>query len=164
MTRRKSLALIALFAGIALAVMTLKTEAAGNNPFIGTFVMNAAKSTADPGPLPQSAKVTTEDAGNGMMKTNAEMVMPDGTTTKTEATYAYDGKAYPMTGNPNVDTVAVTQPDPNTLEITEKKADEVVANLIVKATADGKAFSTTVTGTDPEGKPFKNTGVYERQD
>jgi hypothetical protein len=163
MTRRKTFALIALLFGTALAVTAIRAEAAGTDPFVGTFVMNVAKSTADPGPLPKSAKVTTADLGQGKLKTNTETVLQDGTTTRTEATYAYDGKDYPVTGNPNVETVAITRTDANTLEVTQKKGGKVVSTLTVKAAADGKTINTSFNGTNAEGKPVKGAGVYERQ-
>jgi len=163
MTRRKSIALIAVLVAAGLAAASIKAQAAGADPFIGTFVMNAAKSTSDPGPLPKSAKVTTVDLGQGKLKTNSETVLQDGSTMKTESTYAYDGKDYPVTGNPNVETVAIKRTDANTLEVTEKKAGNVVATLTVKASADGKTINTAFNGTNAEGKPMKGAGVYERQ-
>lgn len=163
MTRRNAFALIALLFGTALAAVAVRAEAAGANPFVGTYIMNAAKSTAEPGPLPKSAKVTTEDLGDGKIKTSSETVLEDGTTMATEATYAYDGKDYPLTGNPNVETVAVTRVDENTLEVTEKKGGAVVATLTVKASDDGKAINTAFSGTGPDGNQTTSTAVYERQ-
>jgi hypothetical protein len=163
MTRRKTFALIAIALGTALAAASFRAEAAGTNPFAGTFAMNVAKSTADPGPLPKSAKVTTEELADGKIKTSTESVLQDGTVTKTESTYAYDGKDYPVAGSPNADTVAIKRVDANTLEITQKKGGNVIGSLTVKASADGKTITTAFSGTDPEGKPVKGTSVYERQ-
>jgi hypothetical protein len=163
MTRHRYLAALAVFLGVALAAMSIKIAAAAGDPFVGTFVMNAAKSKADPGPLPQSATVKTEALAGGQFKTTVDGVLADGTKEHWEATYARDGKDYPSTGNPNFDTVAITLADPNTINVTEKKAGKVVATIVGKASADGKTISSSVSGTNPEGQPVSSTIVSDRQ-
>jgi hypothetical protein len=73
---------------------------------IGTWKLNVAKSKFSPGPPPQSATVTYEESGRGVKRTG-EAVSADGTKTSFEYTAQYDGKDYPITGNPNADTVAL---------------------------------------------------------
>lgn len=162
MTRNTFFALMTMVIGVSLAALSSQAIAAGD-PFIGTFAMDAAKSTADPGPLPTSSTLTTEDAGEGKVKTTGDTELADGTTMHWEVTYLRDGTPAPMTGNPNVDTVSAKQVDPNTLEISEMKEGKVVNSLTVKVSADGTTMTSTITGTTPEGQPFKNVVLSERQ-
>jgi hypothetical protein len=148
--------------GFGFAVLNGQATAAGD-PFIGTFAMNAAKSTADPGPLPKSSTLKTEDAGQGKVKTTGDGVLADGTTQHWEVTYLRDGTPAPMSGNPNVDTVSVKQIDPNTLQVSEMKGGNVVNSLKVQVSADGATMTSTITGKTPDGKPFKNVIVSEKQ-
>ncbi len=163
MTRHRYLAVLAVFFGVALAATSITLAAAAGDPFLGTFAMNAAKSKADPGPLAQSTSVKTEDVGGGKIKTTVDAVAADGTKEHWEATYIRDGKDYAATGNPNFDTVAVTLSDPNTINVTEKKAGKVVATIVGKLSADGKTITSTVDGTNAQGQPVTSTIVSDRQ-
>lgn len=162
MTSRTFRTLLAMFFGLGLAAVSGQATAAGD-PFIGTFAMNATKSTADPGPLPQSSTLTTEDAGEGKVKTTGDVVLADGTTQHWEVTYLRDGTPAPMSGNPNVDTVSVKQIDPNTIEVSEMKDGASVNALTVQVSADGATMTSTVSGKMPDGKDFKNVIVSEKQ-
>lgn len=163
MTRHRHLLVLSALLGVALAAASITIAAAAGDPFVGKFVMNADKSKADPGPLPQSATVTTEDLGDGQFKTTVDGILPDGTKEHWEATYARDGKDYPSIGNPNFNTVAITLADPNTINVTEKKDGNVVVTIVGKASADGKTITSSVSGTDPEGQPVSSTIVSDRQ-
>ncbi len=162
MTRQTYFALFGMLIGLGLAALSGQASAAGD-PFIGTFAMNAAKSTADPGPLPQSSTLKTEDAGQGKVKTTGDMVLADGTAQHWEVTYLRDGTPAAMSGNPNIDTVSVKQIDPNTIEVSEMKGGKVVTSLTVKVSANGSTMTSTITGSTPEGKPFKNVVVSDKQ-
>lgn len=163
MTRHRYLAVLAIFFGVALAATGITLAIAAGDPFVGTFVMNATKSKADPGPLAQSATVKTEDLGNGEFKTTVDSLLADGTKEHWEATYARDGKDYPSTGNPNFDTVAVALSDASTINVTQKKGGKVVATIVGKVSADGTTITSNVSGTNPEGQPVSSTIVSERQ-
>ena len=66
---------------------------------VGTWKLNVAKSKFHPGPPPQSATMTFEASGTGI-KRIGEAINADGTKTSFEYTAEYDGKDYPVTGNP----------------------------------------------------------------
>jgi hypothetical protein len=163
MKRLRHLTVLAFAVGIALAMTSSNVAVAAGDAFVGVFVMNAAKSKADPGPLPQSSKVSTEALESGKFKTSLDGVAADGTSEHWEATYARDGKDYPVTGNPNVDMIAVTLSDPNTIVVTQKKDGKVVSTITGKVSADGKTITSSVSGTNAEGQPVSSTIVSDRQ-
>jgi hypothetical protein len=74
-----------------------------------------------------------------------------------------DGKDYPVTGDPNSDTRSVKKVDDHTLQLTAKKGGKVTLSGQIVVSADGKTRTVTTSGTDPEGKKFKNISVYDRQ-
>jgi hypothetical protein len=48
------------------------------------------------------------------------------------------------------------------VEVTVKKNGKVIVTARSEVSADGKTRTSTVTGTNPKGKKFRNTPVYDR--
>jgi len=105
--------------GVALAADT-------TNPFLGTWVLNVAKSTFDPSPPLKSNTLTITDAGNGAVHEVIDYVERDGSATHMELTTALDGKEVPVTGGGEADAVIATQPDPRTVKYVFTKAGKWV--------------------------------------
>ena len=51
----------------------------------------------------------------------------------------------------------------HTLDMTIKKDDKVTMSGQVVVSADGKTRTVTINGTDPKGKNFTSSGVYDKQ-
>jgi hypothetical protein len=132
------------------------------DPAFGSRTLNVAKSKFSPGPPPQSAIVTFEESGNGV-KRSGEAVNADRNKASFEYTAQYDGKDYPVTGNPNVDTVSLKRVNDRTVEATLNKDGNVVTNARRVVSADGKTLTPTITGTNPQGQKVKNVQVFEKQ-
>jgi hypothetical protein len=107
--------------------------------------------------------VKFEAAGDGI-KSTADTVAADGTTTHTEYTADYDGKDYPLKGTKDADTVSLKRVDANSTVRTDKKAGKVVRTYTRKLSADGKTMTTTITGTNEQGQTINNTVLLERQE
>lgn len=163
MTLLRTIQRLSVLWSVALLAVGAPSAIAAGDPFVGTFVMNAARSSANPGPLPQSLSVTTEDLGGGKFRTVGDSVLADGTKEHWEAIYTRDGTDAPVRGNPNVDTIAVRLVDPSTIEVVQKKGGNVVSTVTGKVSADGKTITSTVSGTDPQGNPVSSTIVSERR-
>jgi hypothetical protein len=106
----------------AVAVVSVLTAAMGGAgiaqapaPGLGTWNLNVAKSKYSPGPAPKSATVTFSAAGQGV-KAVIDGVGPDGSKVHWEYTANFDGKAYPVVGNPDGDMVIARRVDANTIE------------------------------------------------
>jgi hypothetical protein len=148
-------AIILGLAGVAFA------QAA--DPQVGTWKLNVAKSKYDPGPAPKSATTTIVAAGAGT-KVTANQVLADGTTRHWEYTSAFDGKDSPVTGNnPDIDMVARTRPNPNTVQSINKKGGKVTTTQTSVVSADGKTRTVTTKGTAAAGQAVNNVAVYEKQ-
>ena len=56
-----------------------------------------------------------------------------------------------------------TKVDDHTLEFKVKNGGKVTTNGRVVVSADGKSRTVTTSGTEPQGKKFKSTAVYDKQ-
>jgi hypothetical protein len=148
--------------GVVLGTGLGHVSAQASNPRLGTWKLNVEKSKYTPGPAPQSTTMKIEAAGEGE-KATTEGVNAAGTATRTEYTAQYDGKAYPITGSQNADTVALKRLDARTIERTDKKGEKVVVTSSRVVSEDGKTMTVTTTGTNAQGQAMNNVTVWEKQ-
>ncbi len=152
---------------IALLAVMLSISVAGmaaDDPLIGTWKLNVAKSKFVPGPGYKAQTLKYEAAPNGGLKLTADIVGADGKETHDGYTAIYDGKEYPMTvPSSNADTVRLERIDAYTTVRTNTKAGK--PTMIQKRTVskDGKTMTVTTTGVDGQGRQLHNTQVYDRQ-
>ncbi len=138
---------------------------AQDNPFIGTWRLNIAKSKYSSGPAPRSQTQTYETHGNGM-KVSSEGTAADGSRIAWSYTANFDGKDYPIsgTGAPNgADIVAIRRINTNTYEATFKKGAKVVGIGRDEVSKDGKVKTVAATGTDASGKSLTRELVWDKQ-
>jgi hypothetical protein len=144
---------------VALAVLA---AAQPKDPFVGTWTLNVAKSKYSPGPAPKSVTVTYEAAGPGY-KISVKTEPASGPTQEWSYTTGLDGKDSPVTGNPNVDTMAVKRIDAHTLETVSKKDGKATITARIVVSADGKTRTNTQKGTDLKGRTVNNVLLFEKQ-
>ena len=128
---------------------------------LGTWKMNEAKSKLAAG-MPKNTTVVFEAAGDSV-KVTIDGTDSDGKPAHNEWTGKLDGKDYPVTGDPNSDARSYKQVDDRKLEFIIKKGVKVTITGRVVVSADGKTRTATASGTDPQGKQFKSTSVYDKQ-
>jgi hypothetical protein len=92
-----------------------------SNPNMGTWKLNEAKSKLGPG-APKNNTVVEEAAGDNV-KVTVDGTDSTGKPTHNEWTGKFDGKDYPVTGDPNSDTRSIKKVDERTLEITVSRAE-----------------------------------------
>ena len=81
----------------------------------------------------------------------------------TEWSGKFDGKDYPVTGDPNSDARSYTKVNERTLTTANKKNGKVIVTGKIIVSPDGKTRTLTLTGTTAKGKKFKNVAVYDKQ-
>jgi hypothetical protein len=128
---------------------------------MGTWKLNEAKSKIGPG-APKNNTVVYEAAGDNV-KVTIDGTDRDAKPTHTEWTGKFDGKDYPVTGDPNSDARSVTKIDDSTFGFNVKKAGKVTASGRIVVSADGKSRTVTTSGTDSKGNKQKSTAVYDKQ-
>lgn len=149
---------------LAVLVACLATAAVGfaaDDAFSGTWKLNEAKSKLSAG-MNKNTTVTYAVSGDSV-KITLDGVGADGKATHDEWTGKYDGKDYPVTGNPLTDTRAYKKVNDHTLEATGKKGDKVVLTAKITVSADGKTRTVVATQTGADGKKSTSTAVYDKQ-
>jgi hypothetical protein len=128
---------------------------------LGTWKLNEAKSKIDAG-LPKNLTVVYAAVGDSV-KGTVDGVDGKGNPTHSEWTGKFDGKDYPVTGDPTSDTRSLKKIDDHTLELTSKKGGKVTLTGKIVVAPDGKSRTLTISGTDAAGKKIESIAVYDKQ-
>lgn len=150
--RSIGLVLVTWFVGLALCYAS---------PAMGTWTLNEAKSKFGPGAT-KNTKVVYEAAGD-QIKVTVDGTDAKGNATHNEWTGKFDGKDYPVTGEPSYDSRAYKQVNANTLSMTLKKDGKVVGSGKIVMSADGKSRTVTTSVNGADGKKVTATAVYDKQ-
>ena len=134
---------------------------AASDPNIGSWKLNEAKSKFAPGSS-KNITVVYEAVGD-KVKVTVDGIDGAGKPTHNEWTGKYDGKDYPVTGDPTSDERSLKTVDDHTLVLTVQKDDKVTVSGRIVISADGKTRTVTTSMTDSKGKKVKNTAVYDKQ-
>ena len=153
---------LALLAGLVVFALASGLQAQAPAGLEGKWTLDAAKSKFSPGPAPKSMTVTYSTVGADGMKIVVDITPSEGAAQHWEMTPHYDGKDYPVTGNPNADTVSVKKVDDRKGESTMKKDGKVTSTNVRTLSADGKVLTITSTGTTVDGKPRKDVQVFTK--
>jgi hypothetical protein len=146
---------------LTVAVLLVGTMCFAQSPSMGTWKLNEAKSKLTAG-FPKNITVTYEAAGDSI-KATVDGVDPQGKPTHSVWVGKFDGKDYPVTGDPTSDTRALKQIDAHNLELTNKKAGKVTITGKIVIAADGKSRTLTASGTDSMGMKVEGMSFYDKQ-
>jgi len=150
---RMSLAsLVILFAGVLCF--------AADDPQMGTWKLNEGKSKIAAGSPKNSTVVYAADGDN--IKVTVDGTDADGKSTHNEWTGKFDGKDYPVTGDPTQDTRSYKKINDRTMMLTVKKDGKAMTSGRIVVSPDGKSRTVTTTRTGPDGKKSKSTAVYDK--
>jgi hypothetical protein len=132
-----------------------------DNPNMGTWKLNEAKSKIPAGVMKNTTVVYTADGDN--VKVTTDGTDKDGNPMHTEWTGKFDGKDYPLTGDPAADSRSYKKIDDHTLALANKKGGKPTTTGRIVVSADGKTRTLSATGTDAAGKKVSSTAVYDKQ-
>ena len=149
---------LAVFAMLLLAVAA---QAADN--YLGTWTLNVARSKYDPGPAPKSQTTKLEAVAGGGMREIGDRVNADGSKTNWQWTAMFDGKDYPVQGDPDRDTVSLKKIDDNTVEATNKKDGKVTNTMKIVVAKDGKSRTNEASFTNAKGVKVHNIIFFDRK-
>jgi hypothetical protein len=128
---------------------------------MGTWKLNESKSKFAAG-APKNNTVMYEATGDDI-KVTVDGVDGSGAATHNEWTGKFDGKDYPLTGDPSADSRSYKKVNDRTLQLDNKKDGKVVTTGKIVVTADGKSRTITTMTTLADGKKMKNVAVYDKQ-
>ena len=131
------------------------------NPNMGTWKLNEAKSNIPAGMLKNTMVVYSADGDN-------IKVVTDGTDGKgnpmhTEWTGKFDGKDYPLSGDPTADSRSYKKVNERILTLANMKDGNVTTSGRIVVSADGKTRKLTVSAKDSAGKQIMSTAIYDKQ-
>src|ERR1700675_4424120 len=153
-TRTILLALVAMFAAVVVC-------RAAEDVNMGTWKLNEAKSKFGAGATKNNTVVYA--AAGDSIKVTVDGVDADGKPTHNEWTGKYDGKDYPVTGDPSSDTRSVKKVNDYTADFMAKKDGKDTATGRIVVSPDGQHRTVTTNGADPKGNKFSTTAVYDKQ-
>jgi hypothetical protein len=153
---------LTLTTAVAFTLTSFAWSADTPDPFVGTWVLNTAKSTCDPPPAPKSHSFTIAEAPGGAVHDTIDLVEGDGTKIHMEFTSARDGKYVPITGSGYADSVSITKVNPRTFNYAFKKAGKRIESGTFTVSNDGKSMKGSLSGKDAEGA-WKCHWVSDRQ-
>jgi hypothetical protein len=87
----------------------------------------------------------------------------EGNATHNEWTGKFNGKFFPVTGDPTSDERSYKVVNWRTLKLTGRKASKVTLNGTIMVSANGKIRTVTTSGLDAKGKRFRTVAVYDKE-
>ena len=154
MKARMLLLTIALcFAGTALSF--------AQSPQMGTWKLDEAKSKIPAGVVKNTTVIYANEGDN--IKVTTDGVGGDGKPMHTEWTGKFDGKEYPLTGDPTADSRSYKMIDEHKLELTSKKSGKETNSGRIEVSKDGKTRTLHLSATDSSGKKVSGVSMYDKQ-
>ena len=145
------------------AVARQSPEASNEELVLGSWTLNLAKSSYDPGPAPRSQTRIYERVPEGV-KATIVTVDAKGQSVTSRYTAKYDSLEYPLTGSAAVDAIALKRINATTAEATLTHARKLIGTARRVIDKDGKPMTITFRGTDENGRAVANVAVYEKDD
>jgi len=134
---------------------------AAENPNMGTWKLNEAKSKIPAGAAKNTTVVYSADGDN--VKVTTDGVDGKGQPAHSEWVGKFDGKDYPVTGGSDGVTRSYKVINERTMDITGKANGKENLHGKIEVAKDGKSRTVDVESTGADGKKMKSKGVYDKQ-
>jgi hypothetical protein len=130
----------------------------------GTWKLDTAKSKYESGPAPKEQTITVREA-KGITDVTVTGTDGSGKPVATHLTHpANGGPVKFLEGGPTDGTTeSVKQVNANTRHVTSMQGGKEVTTEQITVSADGKTMRSVTKGTPPNGKPYTDVEVFEKQ-
>jgi hypothetical protein len=146
---------------VGLALLALSTACLAADATAGTWKLNAAKSKPAPGGAKYDTVTIASEGAN--MKVTLDGTDTAGKPVHSEWVGKYDGKQYPVNGNPDMETGAYKKVDDHTFQYTAMKGGKPTTSAKITYSADGKTRTVHTSVTDAKGKKVSGMSLYDKQ-
>ena len=153
---------VLLFAAVSLALAASVSAQSKDDPSIGTWKLNVAKSKFTPGP-PIKADTRSYEWKDAWIVVTTETTQPSGEKTGVRFAAKFDGKEYPQIGRfaPTVALISYQPVDKRTLKYTVRDTTGKVTSTNRRTvSADGKTMTIEQKSTDASGRPAVNVELF----
>jgi hypothetical protein len=151
--------LMAALIGVIDVQMAVAADA---DPVVGTWILNPGKSMFKSGPAITSQTRTYSQSGDEI-SLDMKTVSADGKEASSHTTYHFDGKSYPITGNPDYDNLIGKRLNSHMAQFTLKKGDKVIGHTTRTVSKDGKKLTSTLHETTASGAKVDQVLVFDKQ-
>ena len=145
---------------VGLSVLALGLSAA-ENPFVGTWKLNATKSKLEGSGLGSDATVRIEQDGPGLRISVDAPIQGQPNNFTYQATL--DGKSVKVAGSPAMDEVSTQRINARTINATAKKDGKVVFTDHRVVSENGKSMTMERSGVNPQGQTYHARLVFDKQ-
>jgi hypothetical protein len=156
---KTAIAVFLLFITGILGGVAMATE---QDVVVGTWKLNVAKSTFTSGGAIKSQTRTYTQTGWDITVV-IKSVAADGTQTTSQSTYKVDGKDYPVTGNPDYDTLSGRQSNTHEATFTLVKSGKPIGKTARSVSLDGKTLTVKSNYATAAGGKIESTLVFNRK-
>ena len=132
-----------------------------DSPQMGTWKLNESRSRLVPGMIKNTA--VTYAAEGDKIKVTVDGVDKDGKPVHSVWVGKFDGKPYPVEGNPGYTDVSYKMVNDRINDITATKDGKTVWSGTITVAKDGKSRVVGVSGKDADGKEFSSRAVYDKE-
>jgi hypothetical protein len=143
-----------------LAVSTVAV--AQDDPIMGTWKVNTAKTKLPPGESAEALTRVHEPLPNGI-KITRPLTDANGNPTRGTWTLYFDGKDHPVHGDANLDTLSLRRVDRYTMEAVAKKDGQIHNRMRWDISPDGKSMTWTSNRVLPPNRAGTTVRVYDKQ-
>jgi hypothetical protein len=159
---------VSIVLAICLLAALTSAVSAQDDPRVGTWELNLAKSTFNPGPPPRRQTLWYKAEGRGLtallqgLDAAGKPINPDAS----NFAINFDGRDHPTplaTPQANYDSSAWTRISANKYVVNRKKAGKVVLTSTNVVSDDGKTMTITTKGVGEDGQPINNVRVYDKR-
>lgn len=163
---RRKLALCMAFTVIQVgATFAVADQAVSSDPAVsiaGTWELNLGSSTFTPGT--EIKKQTRVYVVKGTeVRQITDSIDAQGRVVHSSFKAHYDGKEYPLEGNPDANSITVTAVDAYSANSILKKDGKVVQTVERTLSKDGKTVTLHYKGVNATGQTIDNTLVFDRK-
>ena len=138
---------------------------AQDNPFVGTWKLNIAKSKVESSPLPKGLTRTVAADGTGL-KYGYDGIAADGSAITYSFSSNFDGKASPVTGTGmpgGADSLVLKRIDAHKTTATLSKGGKEIGRSEAEVSKDGKVTTIKSKVKGADGKEISIVSVFDKQ-
>jgi hypothetical protein len=148
---------------LALAVLSIPLGLlAADDPMMGTWILNVPKSQLGT-PVPKSI-IRKHIAVPGGVKVVQDRVDAQGKASTGEFTVMFDGKDYPISGDPYVDRLTLKRVGRYRVDGVGKKNDKTATTFIWQVSKDGKVLTYTTQRLFPPERVATIIQILDKQE